>query len=163
MNALPGGPGQVCPAAGIEVVSPVSGTFAVCNGRDGRDGTGGPGGGSVAYQKSQHDDMPVGSPQDPSVWTLLLPRGAWVLFAKGLATGDAYVDCKLMTHSDTVAAAEIDDIEVKPSAGPLAIALTGTTLTDDDVTGVDLVCVRTDAATLGRIQIVAMPVSAVLN
>ena len=86
-----------------------------------------------------------------------------MVFAKGLATGDAYVDCKLMTHSDTVAAVEIDDIEVKPQAGPLSIALTGTTLTDDVVTGVDLVCIRTDAATLGRIQIVAMQVSAVLN
>jgi hypothetical protein len=97
------------------------------------------------------------------VWPLALPRGNWVVSAKALATGDAFVDCKLMTHSDTIPSAEIDDIEVRPVAGPVALALLGTALTDDDVTGVDLVCGSTDPATLGRIQLVAMQVTAVLN
>jgi hypothetical protein len=153
----------VCPAAGIEVVSPLSGTFAICNGKDGRDGTAGLGGGAVAYQWSLRDETSIGGSANPTVWPLALPRGSWVVFAKALATGDAYVDCKLMTHSLTIPIAEIDDIEVRPVAGPVALALMGSTLTDDDVTGVDLACGSTDPAFLGRIRLVAMQVTAVLN
>jgi len=161
VNALE--PGPVCPAAGIEVVSPLS-TFAICNGKDGRDGIGGAGGGNVAYQLSVHDETGIGSNANPTVWPLALPRGTWVVFAKALATGDANVDCKLMTHSAAIEKiVEIDDIEVRPVAGPMALALTGTALTDDDVTGVDLACGSTDPAFLGRIQLVAMQVTAVLH
>jgi len=162
LNALPGGLGQVCPAAGIEVVSPLSGTFAICNGKAGRDGAGG-GSGSVAYQFSLRDETGIGRLANPTVWPLALPRGNWVVSAKALATGDAFVDCKLMTHSDTIPSAEIDDVEVRPVAGPVALALLGTALTDDNVTGVDLACGSTDPAFLGRIQLVAMQVTAVLN
>jgi hypothetical protein len=165
VSALPGGSGQVCPAAGIEVFSPVSGTFAICNGKDGRDGVGGPGGGNVVYQKSQRDRTIIHS-DAPTVWTLLLPQGSWVVFAKALVTGFVFVDCKLMPHSDTIEippSAEIDDIEVLPPGGPLPIALTGTALTDADVTGVDLVCLSTDGAGgLSHIQLVAMQASEVI-
>jgi len=164
VNALPGGTGQVCPAAGIEVVSPVSGTFAICNGKDGRDGVGGPGGGNVVYQKSQHDSSPIRS-DAPTVWTLLLPQGSWVVFAKAMLSGvSVHIDCKLMPHSDTIPqTTEIDDIEVRFEVGPLGIALTGTALTDDDVTGVDLACGTTDgAAGLSRLQLVAMQVGEVI-
>ncbi|HEY2946421.1 MAG TPA: hypothetical protein VGN09_28575 [Vicinamibacteria bacterium] len=82
--------------------------------------------------------------------------------AKALATGSVFVDCKLISHSDT-SPTELDDIEVHPEAGPLAISLAGTVLTGADVTGVDLVCSITDgAAAVSRIQLVAMQVSDVV-
>ena len=159
---LPGGP--VCPAGGIEVFS-ASPPAAVCNGRDGRDGVGAPGAGGVAYQKSQRDDSTLIQNAPATVWSLALPRGSWVVSAKAMATGlGAFVDCTLMTHSDAVATKEIDSIEVRPETGPVAVALLGSAVTDDNVTGVDLFCGSTDVVgRLGRIQLVAMQVSAVIE
>jgi hypothetical protein len=57
------------------------------------------------------------------------------------------------------ASAAIDNIEVRPEVEPLAMALMGTALTDDNVIGVDLMCGSTDPASLGRIQLVATQVA----
>jgi hypothetical protein len=159
---LPGGP--VCPAGGIEVFS-ASPPAAVCNGKDGRDGVGAPGAGGVAFQKSQRDDTTLIQNAPATVWSLALPRGSWVVSAKAMATGPgAFVDCTLMTHSDAVATKEIDSIEVRPETGPVAVALLGSAVTDDNVTGVDLFCGSTDVVgRLGRIQIIASQVSAVIE
>ena len=106
----------------------------------------------------------IGSSTAPSAWPLPLPPGSWVVFAKALATGGTYVDCQLMPHSDTIAippSAEIDDIEVRTDTGPVAIVLTGLALTDDDITGVDLVCGSIEGtAAMGSIKVVAMQVAA---
>jgi hypothetical protein len=99
----------------------------------------------------------IGDTTSPSVWSLLLPRGNWAVFAKALATGGTNVDCKLMSHSDTIPPSEIDDLEIRTDIGPVTVALTGLALTDDDVTGVDLVCGSLEgAAAMGRIKIVAI-------
>jgi hypothetical protein len=89
-----------------------------------------------------------------------------VVFTKAMATGAAaFIDCTLMPHSDTIvipASAAIDNIEVRPEVEPLAMALMGTALTNDNVIGVDPMCGSTDPASLGRIQL-AMQVAAVIN
>jgi hypothetical protein len=155
----PDGP---CPNGGIKVTS-ASGVNYVCNGLNGLNGTGG---GADVDDTAYETPTPTVSLLQTSALTKVaslvpLPKGVWTLVGKAQANGGSATDCFLMPHSDIAGtlpgdtSPALDETTVNPSAGPVALVLTGLldTMTNND--GADLLCASTGAVAFSHAKIVA--------
>lgn len=162
VSVVPASVDSPCTNGGIKVTS-ASGVNFVCNGLNGLNGTGG---GADVDDTAYETPTPTVTTLQTSTMTKVaslvpLAQGVWTVVAKAQANGGSAADCFLMPHSDVSGtlpgntSPALDETNVNPSAGPVALVLTGLLDTTTNNDGADLLCASTGAVVFSHAKIVA--------